>query len=189
MAKLTLSAAIILSCTAVAVGIAAASADQNQMTNAGEYKIQVLDNCQVVRELPMTSEQIKAYKALQAQEQRMHELAEPVQVIEAQMHEYSKKLERITALAIQDNEDSLHINKAMMHQQQAVAAEFSAFVTKHQAKFDALSQQGEAISAVADAFETAIQTTVGDIKHQNIHIISPEQDASAYHCYHAVSRM
>ena len=149
----------------------------------GDYRILVSNDCELVAEYNMTPAQIAAYQELQKIEGTMHEFERPIKAIEQQMQEYSEQLESLTALAIQESDTSLHIDKNYLKQQEAVAQQLTDLVQLHQADFDALSQQGSKISAVAQKFEQAMAVTLDGIEHDQIEILSPAKPNSNHYCH------
>jgi chromosome segregation ATPase len=154
-----------------------------------DYKIILLNNCQVVSELAMTSSQVSAYQALQQQEQRMQVLEQPINAIEEQLQEYSSELETLSALAVQETQTSVYINKSYLQEQKAAADKLQQLVSDHQSDFDALQQQGEKIGQLADVFERELAPSVANIKHNQIQIIGPDSTSSDSNCYSGISRI
>jgi hypothetical protein len=108
----------------------------------------------------MTPAQIEAYQNLQKIEGSMHELELPIKAIDQQIQAFSRKIEDLGALAIQETDSSLHIDETYLKQQEAVAQQLNDLVALHQADFDALSAQGDKISAVAEKFQTTMAVSL-----------------------------
>jgi len=149
----------------------------------GDYRILVSNDCELVAEYNMTPAQITAYQELQKIEGTMHEFERPIKAIEQQMQAYSDQLESLTALAIQESDTTLHIDKNYLKQQEAVAQQLTDLVHLHQADFDALGQQGSKITAVAHKFEAAMAATLDGIEHDQIEILSPAKPNSNHYCH------
>jgi uncharacterized protein YgbK (DUF1537 family) len=171
---------VLLATTGLFTALALTAAETQ---NSGDYKIVVLNNCQIVSEQSMTSSQIAAYQALQGQEQLMHALEEPINAMQAQMQEYSSELETLSALAVQETETSLYIDKSYMQEQQTAADKLQQLVSAHQSDFDALAEQGDKIGHIAAQFEREIAPSVAHIKHDQIQVIGPDSKASEHTCY------
>lgn len=148
-----------------------------------DYQIQLFKRCQLVKQVAMTAEQIKAYQELKVQEDLMHELELPVKGIEVKMQEYGNKIEELTALAIQERDSNLHINKRVLKQQEAMVQELDKYKAIHQAEFEALGAQGHKISKMAKVFERAIKATLNNIELDQIHIITPTDKTTGTSCY------
>jgi chromosome segregation ATPase len=160
-----------------------ANQSENQVNG---YKIQVLDKCQVTKEYDMTNEQINAYLALQVEEGKMESLESPISEIQDELDSYSEQIDELTALAIQETEQSLYIDKEYLKQQEQVVEKLNVLMEAHQQDFDALGSQGNKIGKVADIFLASLEETIGDSKHQQIHIISPDDQDSNYQCHNDI---
>jgi len=173
--------AIITTCLlATAVFTAQSETQQNG------YKIQVLENCQVINEYDMSNEQINAYLALKVEEEKMTLLEDPTSAIQDQLDSYSDQIEELTALAIQETEDSLYIDKNYLKQQEHVVEKLNDLMEIHQQDFDALGKQGDKIGKVADIFIKSLEATVGNSDNQQIHISSPNKQSNAYQCHNDI---
>ena len=140
-----------------------------------KFEFVAIKNCQVVMQKQMTPEQREAYLSLKQQEQKMHELELPIQDLEVEIQQYSAQIESLVKLAIVDNEDSLYIDKTLLAEHDAVAKEFTDFMSDHQAKFDAIGEHGQVIVEFADVFETSIKADLDNVEYDHIQIISPDK--------------
>lgn len=147
-----------------------------------DYSVIALKNCHVVSSQKMSKEQFEAYTSLKQQEQKMHKLEEPIQAIELEIDSYSNEIEKLTELAIQETDKTLHIDKTILKQQEAVAAEFSQFMQQHQSAFDTLGEQGKIIGEKANTFQVAIKTSLSGVEYDQIQILTPDSDQSQPSC-------
>jgi len=154
-------------------------------TQQSDYKIQVLENCQIIKEYNMTDHQIDAYLALKIEEEKMSSLESPISAIQNELDGYSEQIDELTALAIQETEQSLTIDKAYLKQQEQVVKKLNVLMEAHQKDFDALGLQGKKIGKVADNFVTSLEGTLGNYKHHQIHISSPD-DLDNYQCHNDI---
>ncbi|GGD70010.1 hypothetical protein [Lacimicrobium alkaliphilum] len=148
-----------------------------------EYKVRIYNHCQLVSEHKMTAQQIAVYQRLMQHEQAMHKLKNPIKAIEPQMEKLTDQIEKVSELAIQETDETIHINKKHLRQQEQIAHQIEQLVAQHQADFDALEQQGEKISAVANEFEQQMKPLTEGVEHDNIQIISPDKAPEPYRCY------
>ena len=151
-------------------------------TQQNDYKIQILENCQVIKEYNMTNEQIESYLALKIEEEKMSSLEAPISAIQDSLNRYSEQIGELTELAIQETEQSIYIDKDYLKQQEHVVEKLNALMKIHQQDFDALGKQGKRIGKVADTFVASLEETIGESKHQRIHISSPDDQENNYHC-------
>ena len=170
--------AIITTCLLTATVFSAQSESQKN-----EYKIQVLNNCQVIKEYKMTNEQIKFYLALKVEEEKISSLEAPVSAIQDSLDIYLEQIDELTELAIQKTEQSIYIDKNYLKQQELAVEKLNALMKIHQQDFDALGKQGEKIGKVADTFVASLKDTIGDDKYQQIHITSPDTQEDNYQCH------
>ena len=154
-----------------------------------DYKLRLLKDCTLVSEQIMTSSQVAAYKSLQDQEKLMHGLELPITAITEQIEQYSSEIEKLSALAVQETENSIHIDKTYMQQQEAAAEKLQQLMSAHQSDFDALESQGAQIGQVAKVFEQEIAPSVANIDHDRIQIIGPNDKASSRICYSGISHI
>ena len=155
---------------------------QDETTDKG-YIIQVTERCKVINEYAMTKKQINAYKALMAEEDKMKELEIPIADFQDEIDEYSQEIEALSALAIQETDDSLFIDKTYLAKQNEVVEKLNAVINEHQHEFDALGKQGDEISKLADAFTLSLRPTLGNLDNLQINIITPDSNSLKYQCY------
>jgi hypothetical protein len=182
---------LILSVTSAIICQAAfaLSHNDNNAYQANDYSVVALKDCEIISSKAMTTGQFDAYTRLKQQEQAMHTLEKPTQDIEHKMDVYADKIERLTKLAIQETDDTLHINKKLLKQQDAVAKEFAQFMQLHQHKFDALGDQGKAIGQQAKIFETSIKDNLENIDYDQIYVLTPDSHHSEKGCDNNISVM
>jgi len=152
-------------------------------TQDNGYKIQIIDNCQVIKEYKMTNEQIESYLALKAEEEKMSLLEVPISAIQDSIDSYSAQINKLTKLAIQETEQSVRIDKDYLKQQELVVEKLNELMKGHQQDFDDLGKQGEKIGKVADTFVASLEDTIGDTKHQQIHMYTPDDQKNNYQCH------
>ncbi len=158
-------------------------------TQPKDYKIQILDNCQVIKEYKMTNEQIEFYLALKVEEEKMSSLEAPIAAIQNSLDSYSEQIDGLTKLAIQETEQSLYIDKDYFKQQEHAVEKLNVLMKIHQQDFDALGKQGERIGKVADAFVASLEDIIGDSKQQQIHIYSPDDQENNYQCHNDITNI
>lgn len=168
--------ALVLAATGLLLsGIAFSFPDNNDPKG---YVIIALNNCKVVSKIAMTQEQFDAYQELKEQEQLMSRLQKPTKAIEQKIQKFAKRIEQFTSLAIQEDENTLHINKRYLEQQGEVTDQLNDFMNIHQRDFDALSEQAENMAAVAQKFEQSIIGTLQDINYNEIRIVKATESAT-----------
>ncbi|WDE12971.1 hypothetical protein [Thalassomonas haliotis] len=175
MKPLNMKMPVILS---LALGLTAALtrySQAGQETDTG-YSIHLLKDCQRVKTLPMTPELIGLYRELLQQETLMASLELPIAAISAKIDDYSQQIDQLSELAIQEDENNLHIDKAYLAQQQVAVEALNQFIGEHQQDFSALEQQGHQIGMIANDFEMAIKTATQGFDYDHIRINSPDNN-------------
>jgi hypothetical protein len=153
------------------------------------YSVIALKNCQVVSDQAMTVDQFAAFLSLKQKEQKMHSLEVPIQKIEQEIKVYTDELTKLTSLAIQDTDESIHINKKLLEQQEKVAKELNQFMQQHQQDFDALGKQGRIIGLQAEVFENSIKTSLESIDYDQIKLLTPVNRHSLANCDKSIQVM
>jgi hypothetical protein len=159
--------------------VATALSDTNK---PGDYSVIALKNCDVVSDKKMTAPQLEAYLSLKQQQQKMQALELPIQDIQQEISLYSDEIEKLTKLAIQETNDTLHINKALLKKQEIVVKEFDKFMQLHQQEFDALGEQGSLIGQQANIFETRIKANLESIDYDQIQVRTPDSHSTQFSC-------
>lgn len=161
---------------------------QQDRASANDYTIKAYKNCTLVLEQPMTSEQIAAYEALQQEAEKMDFIEVGVEGIDEQLELLSEEIEALTSMAVQETDDSLFIDKHMMAEQLAAVERLTDFMAQHEDKFDAISEQGDTISAYADKFTNVIEAGLENINYDDLQVITPH-NKSYHHCNDTTSLM
>jgi|GEM_PF-1682219 len=172
----TLIPAAIVSCLLVTTVFA----DQDDSRQSG-YTLNLYNDCQLVAQHAMDDKQVTAYLALKSEEEIMRELESPIADIQAQLDDYSLQIEELTALAVQETDNSVYVDKHYLAQQKEVVNKLNHLMAKHQSDFDALGVQGRRIGKLADAFTTSIKPIIGNDSFDQIHVSSLEQ-TSGFQC-------
>ena len=163
--------------------VLAAYSQAGQKTAGGAgYNIHLLKDCQLVETLPMNAELTGIYRELQYQEALMAKLELPIDAISGQIDDYSQQIEQLTGLAIQENENSLYIDKAYLAEQEAVSDKLDRLIALHQQDFAALEKQGHKIELVARDFEKELREVIRGFDYEHIRITSSGNDQSHTGC-------
>ena len=83
----------------------------------------------------------------------------------------------------------MYIDKDYLKQQEQVVGKLNELMKIHQQDFDALGKQGEKIGNVADTFVASLEDTIGDSKHQQIHISSSDGQENNYQCQNDIFKI
>jgi hypothetical protein len=163
--------------------------DKHSNVSAPEaYHIVVLRHCQVIEDYPMNAQQIAAYQALQAEQAQMDVTEQPIKAIESQLKKLADEVNLLSKLAFRENDHGLYIDKTLLADQRRAAEQLTLFMSLHQSKFDALAQQGEEITKVAEVFTDSIASVLAKHQDDQIHISSPD-DSNLPACYTNAEQM
>ncbi|WDE00203.1 hypothetical protein [Thalassomonas actiniarum] len=181
MKRLNKKMPVILSLT---LGLTAALSSYSQAGQEADtgYSLNLLKDCQLVKTLPMTTELITLHQELQQQETLMASLELPINAISAKIDDYSQQIEQLSVLAVQEDENNLHIDKSYLAQQQIAVDALNQLIAEHQQDFDALEQQGHQIGKIAHDFEREMKTVTQGFDYDHIRISSPANDHNATGC-------
>ena len=160
-----------------------------QKHQSEDYKIIALKDCEIVSEQAMNQDQIDAYLALKDEEVLMHKAEYPIDQIQDSIDELTDKIEDLTERAIQEDGDSVFINKVLLKEQQHVVEQLDDIIDAHQADFDKLEEIGERISAKADVFEDAIEDSLDGIDYNQVQIRTPDSKNSYNSCFNGISKL
>ncbi len=168
--------------TAIAASAIVALSTHFTLAQPSDYRLIAFKDCNVVSESRLNQSQVDAYLALTASEQKMESLAEPVEALDADVDRYADKISELTHLAIQEDGDTLRINKKHLRDQEALARELEALMKNHEKQFEALEKEARVIETVAKAFENEIRPLIDDIDHDVVRIVGPDDDDDPYAC-------
>ena len=179
--KTLLTTTILITTISLALIGKSALANKNTVTN-DVYTIKIIENCQVISEIPLSSKQAQAYLALQHEENKMAELQAPITGIEEQLRNYSQQIEQLSQQMFTNSKQPLQINKAVLAKQELVVGKLDNLMEKHQADFDALSAQGRYISKIADKFTQLVAPLIAENEHHHISIGHRDDNPINKHC-------
>ncbi|WDE04267.1 hypothetical protein SG34_023450 [Thalassomonas viridans] len=176
---------VILSC-ALTLGLAQVASGNSlagqEKDSSDGYSIHFIKDCRLVKKLPMTPGLITLHQQLQQQEAKMAALQAPVEAISAKIDHYSQQINRLTELAVQEDNNSLKIDKTYLAQQQVVTDKLNRLLAGHQRDFAALEQQGHQIEQVAHDFEAEIRGISRDLDFDHVRILSPGDSRAVIGC-------
>lgn len=179
--KTLLTTTILITTISLALIGKSALANKNAVTN-DVYTIKIIENCQIISEIPLSSKQVQAYLALQHEENKMAKLQAPITGIEEQLRSYSQQIEQLSRQMFTNSKQPLQINKAVLAKQELVVGKLDNLMEKHQADFDALSAQGGNISKIADKFTQLVAPLIAEKGHHHISIGHRDDNPINKHC-------
>lgn len=165
---------------AIAASAIVALSTHFTLANTGEYTLIAFDDCDVVTEATLNQAQVNAYLALQASEKKMDALSKPVENLD--IDHYTDQISELTNRAIQEDGETLKINKKLLKEQEALAQELQILMKNHEQDFEALEKEARVIEASAKAFEKEMRPLLDDLDHDMVRIVGPQDAKDPYDC-------
>ncbi len=152
------------------------------LAKTSQYKLIAFNNCEVVAEHELNQAQISAYMLLQDAEKRMESISQPVNAIENDIDQFSDRINDLTNRAIQEDDNSLYIDKKLLREQEQISEELESLIKAHETDFAALEKEARVIEANAKNFEKEITPLINKIEHDFVRIVGPDNKQDPYAC-------
>ena len=160
-----------------------------QKSTSDDYVIVAFKDCEVVYEQPMNQTQIDAYLALKEDEDLMAVAEGPINDIQDDIDDLSDLIEDLTDRAIQDDGNTLYIDKTLLSEQQEVVEQLESLIDAHEADFDRIGEIGDKIAEKAEVFEQAIDESLEHVDYDQVNIRTPDSKNSRYSCYKGITML
>ncbi len=141
-----------------------------------------IDGCAIVGQIILDNKAADAYRKIKSLETKMDSLHQPLEGVEETLEAYGIELQQITELAIQDNEQTLYIDKELLREQVAIAEKMADLVALHQADFDAVSEFGNEVSKHAEDFSAPIEAAFDGLEYDRVNLFFEDEPALPEHC-------
>ena len=157
--------------TVISLALVGKTALANKSVNPNDiYTVKIIENCQVITEIPLNQQQTQAYLALKDEENKMAKLQAPIMAIEDKLGKYSQQIEQLSQQIFTDSKQPFQVDNAVLAKQALVVKKLDNLMAKHQADFDALGTQGRNIGDIADRFTQLITPLIANSKHHQVSI-------------------
>ena len=118
------------------------------LTDNSSYQLQVLKNCEIVKQRPLSADEIALYQKLKNAEQEMTGLQVPMDLMEQQLAEHTKLLESMSS-QIEQQVQYGEPDPVLLETQAELSQQISAIVDSFQPDIDAISSHGPHSGAIA----------------------------------------
>lgn len=169
-----LASAVLTACVA-----ANASPEQNKDS---DYRIQVFKECEKIKDIAMSPDQITAYQALQNIEDKMTQLEAPMRDMDEELEVYQDQLDELADAVTYEDDNVLKIDKQKLREQKQLARKIEQIVRHHEADIRAIESEARRIEAASMRFERAIKPSLDGLDHDQVQIIN-RKTAKPFKCY------
>ena len=167
--------------SAVLTACVAANAAPDKKTQS-DYRIQVYEDCEKVKDMPMSPTQVSAYKAFQNIENKMTLMEKPVRDMDEELAEYHAQLEALSSDFKYEDENISKIDKQKLREHKEIARKIEKIVRSHEADIRAIEQEARRIESASKRFEQAIKPSLVGLEHDQVQIIN-SKTAKPFKCY------
>lgn len=147
-----------------------------------DFQIVAYNDCAVSFQQILTPEQTEKYLALKQHEKKMKFKEAPLSVFETQMSELGEQMEAISALAYQEDEETIKINKSFMKDQESIAEQMQQLVKQYQPELDQIEKFANEISQSATEFEASLPTEITEGDYDFVQIIPANEVPDTERC-------
>lgn len=150
--------------------------------SSGSVRAAAIKDCKIVHQITLDEKATAAYYEVKSLEKKLNAVQEPLAIVERRLADFGLEMEQISELAIQDNEQTLYIDKDMLKEQESVAKKISDLVELHQADFDAIAQYGKLIGQKADDFSDPIKDAFEDQDYDQVRVFNDGEPTLPAQC-------
>lgn len=137
------------------------------------YQLQILKNCEFVKQRALTREEVALYQKLKSAEQNMQALQAPLDLMEQQLGAQTKLLESMSAQIEQQAESQGEPDPVLLETQAELSQQISAIVDSFEPDIKAVSANGEQIGKIADEFTALLAKDTPAGSYDQMRVIAP----------------
>ena len=146
-------------------------------STSGDYQLQILKNCEFVKQRALSQEEIVLYQKLKNAENNTAALQAPLDLMEQQLETQTKLIESMSA-QIEQQVASGDPDPLLLETQAELGQEISAIVDSFEPELAAVSKHGEEIGVIADEFTALLAKDAPAGSYDQIRIIAPGEQAA-----------
>lgn len=162
--RFTLAIVLLSSC-----GLALAA----QQSAPTDYKLQVLKDCKLLSERPLTAAELSAWQNLKKAELKMDQLQIPLDQMSKALGPHQDKMEQLSAELEQQTKRDRMPDETLLEQTRMTAERIEDITDSYQGDIDAISQYGDEISKVAKTFEQQITAQLPEGSFDQLRVVKP----------------
>ncbi len=144
---------------------------------SNSYQLQILKNCQFVKQRALSVEEIALYQKLKSAEQNMTALQAPLELMEQQLATQTKLLESMSE-QIEQQAQQGEPDPVLLETQAELSQQISAIVDSFEPDIKAVSANGDQIGVIADEFTKLLTKDSPAGSYDQIRIIGPGEQAT-----------
>jgi len=142
------------------------------------YQLQILKNCEFIKQRALSVEEIALYQKLKTAEQNMTALQAPLDLMERQLATQTKLLEAMSTQIEQQAQQQGEPDPVLLETQAELSQQISAIVDSFEPDIAAVSVHGEQISTIADKFTALLAKDTPAGSYDQMRIIAPGEQAA-----------
>lgn len=172
--RFTLAIVLFSSCgLAFAAQQSAAQLSPEQQSAPTDYKLQVLKDCKLLSERPLTAAELDAWQNLKKAELKMDQLQIPMDQMSKALGPHQDKMEQLSAELEQQTKWDRMPDETLLEQTRMTAERIEDITDSYQGDIDAISNYGDEISKVAETFEQQITAQLPEGSFDQLRVVKP----------------
>ncbi len=172
--RFTLAMVLLSSCgLAFAAQQSAAQPSPAQQSAPTDYKLQVLKDCKLLSERPLTTAELSAWQNLKKAELKMDQLQIPLDQMSKALQPHQDKMEQLSAELEQQTKRDRMPDETLLEQTRMTAERIEDITDSYQGDIDAISSYGDEISKVANTFEQQITAQLPQGSYDQLRVLTP----------------
>lgn len=144
---------------------------------SNDYQLQILKNCEFVKQRALSTEEIALYQQLKTAEQNMTALQAPLDLMEQQLATQTKLLEEMSA-QIEQQAQRGEPDPVLLETQAELSQQISAIVDSFEPDIKAVSANGAQIGAIADEFTALLAKDTPAGSYDQMRVVAPGEQAT-----------
>ncbi|WP_430455640.1 hypothetical protein [Rheinheimera sp.] len=144
-----------------------------QQSTPTDYKLQVLKDCKLLSERPLTTAELSAWQNLKKAELKMDQLQIPLDQMSKALEPHQDKMEQLSAELEQQTKRDRIPDETLLEQTRMTAERIEDITDSYQGDIDAISSYGDEISKVAKTFEQQITAQLPQGSYDQLRVLTP----------------
>lgn len=151
----------------------------NQQSLATDHKLQVLKDCKLQSERPLTAAELSAWQDLKKAELKMDQLQIPLDQMSKALQPHQDKMEQLSAELEQQTKSQGIPDDNLLEQTRMTAERIEDITDSYQGDIDAISSYGDEVGKVAKTFEQQITAQLPEGSYDQLRIVVPGDKTAA----------
>ncbi len=151
----------------------------SQQNTVTDHKLQVLKDCKLQSERPLTTAELSAWQDLKKAELKMDQLQIPLDQMSKALEPHQDKMEQLSAELEQQTKSHRIPDDELLEQTRMTAERIEDITDSYQGDIDAISSYGDHISQVAKVFEQQITAQLPTGSFDQLRVVTPGDKTAA----------